>query len=72
MNDDYRSFLESINSIFLKAMTIKDYKLALQAKALEAKCRGYLNLKPKQMKELDTSIEGLQELLESLNKEIKD
>ena len=72
MNDDYQSFLESINSIFLKAMVTKDYKLALQAKALEAKCRGYLNRTLKNQVKFDTSIEGLKELLDSLNKELKD
>ena len=78
MHKDYEAFLDSINLIFIKAMYEQDYKLALQVKALEAKCRGYMkrsscsNNSIKEEIGLDTSIEGLEKLLESLNKEIND
>ena len=59
-------YMKSIQEIFELAMQNGDLRIALQAKTLEARCRGMLDHKHKQINLENMPTELLQQMLEGM------
>lgn len=69
--EEYQEFLQSMEVIFNAAIKSEDWKLALQVKTLEAKCRGFFKNKIKETKDFSRlSDDDLKEILISINNEL--
>ena len=67
---DYQEFLESVQLLFKAAVKAEDWRVALQVKTLEARCRGFFN-KSREIKKITSlSDEDLKEILGSIRAEI--
>jgi hypothetical protein len=70
---DYTAFLKSIHMLFNSVVKEKNWRLAIQIKSLEAKCRGFVNNTKPELKSLDLKCtDELENLLSLVQSEIKE